>query len=217
MNGLFISVIAIGVSASFYPFEIMGALSLMATDQPRKNVTLFLLTYNLPVLIVSYLGLSVFGKNAISKAGGSTTLNLIIATTCLLLAFVVFARRNHPKSNQKHDNSLFNKVAKNPIKLGGVVLILNPFVVLFVVAGINVINQASVDNAAKLLALAVLMFCVNITTLALIAAYAYKPRLAKRWVSEGQNFATKYTWQLLFGILILVAIASAAKGFGIIA
>jgi hypothetical protein len=214
MTNLLLSVMVIGISASFYPFEMVGALLLLRSAHPARNLVIFFLMYNVPLFIISYLVFRLFGSlNFLNNDVIRPYLDYVLAIACLLAALYIYKQRNHPKKSHKEKAVSLDKYEENPWIVGGLILVLNPPVIAFILAGLNEIYAAGVTSMERIVAMIVLMVFANFTTIVVVTAYALKPKLADLWMDRTKKFFTHHSWQIGTIILALFGAYFAVRGY----
>ena len=215
MTNTITSLIIIGVSGSGYPFEVLAALQILTSQRRNRNLAILLLAYNVPIIVVAGL-LAIFlgGRGIQLSSEAQAIINLTIAGTATVFALLTFMgrHRHHPDTSNKP--SPIAEYADNPVVLGLFLVVLNPSVFVFVVAGFNTIGtEPGFNLAARIAHLLIFVVSLNAVTLLSIVAYTLRPRWFRAKFNAVQRWVSHHSWEIILVILVALALFTGLRGY----
>ncbi len=214
MQQLLASIIVIGVSGSFYPFEILAALQVLTGKRPMRNFILLLLAYNVPILAVAFL-LTAFTGSGGLKVGDMWRgiLDLGIALVSVVLAVYTYRNRHKHHPDRTKKLSPIAEYADKPVLLGLVLVVLNPSVFAFVLAALNLVaTNHSVNFATRIISVALFVLSLNAATLASVIVYSIRPRWFRARFNEVQHWIARHSWEIILVVLLGLGLVMGYRG-----
>jgi Sap, sulfolipid-1-addressing protein len=217
MTQLLLGLVALGISGSCYPFEILAALQVLTGKEPNRGLFTLLLAYNLPVMAGSWVIIAFLRHSGLrldSSVQGA--LSLVVAILCLGFAGLAFARRRRHHPERSHKPSPIAEFAARPVLLGLALVVLNPSVFAFGVAGFSSLDQASLVPAIWWLLVLLLAVSLNTLTLVSMLAFAIRPAWFRARFADVEHWVTHHGWQIIVTVLLLLGAYSSYQAWSLL-